>query len=401
MSSYTRECGPQNLRAEHRSFLNLSAVPVLLALLAGWVPQHALATTSDTQFQQYITNVCNQAGPNAAPSAMCANSRVVGAGGGTVAGNLGTVNAATEMSLRRKYRIHGRLHQHKPDKGASADGGAWGFLVTPQYGRSDRPETDLGNGYQSELTGLSAGLDYRFSDSFVLGGTLGQTRDNANFVNAAGSLKTVNNAFTMYGTWIPTENVAVDGYLGYGKSDFNSQRNVLFGPLSGMTSGSTTGNQFMAGLSASYQKDFGRVNLSPFVNLDFIKTNIGGYNESGTTTLEMRYGNRSAISLISSLGGRVSTSYGHEWGSLIPSARLAFVHEFQNRASQFNAELVSTPGTGIMLTTDSADRNYLSAGLGVAAALNGGTQLFLDYEKITQDRLLNSWAISAGVLLEF
>jgi uncharacterized protein with beta-barrel porin domain len=316
---------------------------------------------------------------------------------------MGTLNAGSEISLRKRKGVHERLdvQKEKADKGASADGGGWGFLVTPQYSKSNRMETDLENGYQSELAGLVVGLDYRFTDSFVLGGTLGQTKDNTNFFNSAGSLKTSNNTFTLYGTWLPSESVAIDGYLGTGKINFDSQRHVVFGLISGMDSGRTTGDQLMAGLSASYQKDIGRVNVAPFINLDFIKTSINGYNESGTTTMEMHYGNRSALSLTSSLGSRVSTSYGHDWGTLVPSARLALVHEFQNRTSQISNELVSTPGTGFLVATDAPDRNYLIAGLGVAAALNGGTQLFLDYEKRTQDRLLSSWAITAGVLVGF
>lgn len=96
----------------------------------------------------------------------------------------------------------------------------------------------------------------------------------------------------------------------------------------------------------------------------------------------------------------MSTSYGYDWGTLFPSARIAAVHEFQNQSKQIRNELVLTPGTGFLVATDAPDRNYLNIGLGVAAALNGGTQMFLDYEKRTQDRLLSSWAISAGVLLE-
>jgi outer membrane autotransporter protein len=117
--------------------------------------------------------------------------------------------------------------------------------------------------------------------------------------------------------------------------------------------------------------------------------------------MELHYGDRSTISFTSSLGARVSTSYGYDWGTLQPSARLAAVHEFQNKSRQLTNELVSTPGTGFQVTTDSPDRNYLNLGLGVSAALNGGTQLFLDYEKRTQDKLLSSWAINLGALMEF
>ena len=251
------------------------------------------------------------------------------------------------------------------------------------------------------MNGLVAGLDYRFSDSFVLGATLGQTKNDATFLNSAGSLKTSNNTFSMYGTWVPSENSSVDGYLGYGKINFDSDRRVEFGPISGTTSGSTAGQQILAGISASYQKDIGRFNLAPFLNLDYIRTSINGYNETGTTSLELHYSDRITNSLTSSLGARVSTSYGYDWGTLQPLARLAAVHEFQNNAKQISNELVITPGTGFTVSTDAPDRNYLDLGLGMSAALNGGTQLFIDYDKRAQDKLLSSWAVSLGVLTEF
>ncbi len=275
-------------------------------------------------------------------------------------------------------------------------------MLTPQYGKSSRVETNLENGYQSTLSGLLVGLDYRFSDALVIGATVGQTKDDAKFLNNAGSLKTGSNVFTLYGTWLSDDGVAVDGYLGYGKLSLDSTRQVVFGTtLSGTTLGNTTGNQSMAGISVNYQKDIGRVSLTPFLNFDQIKTSIKGYSETGTTTLEMRYGDRSVTSLTSNLGFRLGSSYSYGWGSLLPTARLAAVHEFQNKSQQIRNELVITPGAGFLVETDSPDRDYLNIGLGVVAALNGGAQLFLDYEKRTQDKLLSSWAVSLGGLFEF
>jgi uncharacterized protein with beta-barrel porin domain len=343
---------------------------------------------------------------------MCIQANVGVGGGGTpssaVSSNLGTVNAGSGAALRKKKGIRVPLdeQQEEKDKGASADGGGWGLLVTPQYSKSNRPETDLENGYQSNLSGLVVGLDYRFSDSFVLGLAAGQTNDKANFNNNAGFLKTSNNTATLYGTWLYSERVAVDGYLGYGKLKLDNQHQFAFGSLiSGTMSGNTTGSQTMAGLSASYQTDVGRFNLAPSFNLDYIKTSINAYNERGsnvnTNLMALHYGDRSVTSLTSSLGGRVSTPYGYDWGTLVPSARLAAVHEFQNRTRQISNELVLTPGTGFLVATDAPDRNYLISGLGVSAALNGGTQLFFDFEKRMQDRLLSSWAVSLGGLVEF
>jgi outer membrane autotransporter protein len=157
----------------------------------------------------------------------------------------------------------------------------------------------------------------------------------------------------------------------------------------------------MAGLGISYQKESGRASFSPFLNLDYIKTNINGYNESGTTLLELHYGERSVSSFASSVGARFGGTYSYGWGMLLPTLRLAAVHEFQKKARQISNELVTTPGTGLLVSTDAPDRNYLIGGLGVVGALNNGAQLFLDYEKRTQDRFLSSWALSAGVLIGF
>ena len=400
--------------ATHQVLLGKFAVVVLTLYIVA-LPQQASAAASNAQFAQYTFNICNtQVVPpgwnSVAVGNMCVNAFPGGTAGGatavTVSANLGTLNAGGGLSSRKKkIRVPSDDQTEKSDKGASADGGGWGFLVTPQYSKSNRAETDLENGYQSNLTGLNVGLDYRFSDSFVFGGTIGHTQDKATFLNNAGSLKNSNNTLILYSTWLPSDTVSVDGYLGYGKLNMNSQRQFAFGTIAGIMSGNTSGNQLMAGMSTSYQKELGRYNLSPFLNLDFIKTSFKGYKESGsnanTDLMALRYGDRSTLSFTSSLGARLGTSYGHEWGTLLPSLRLATVHEFQNNAQHLSNELISTPGTGFVVATDMPDRNYLLSGVGVSAALNGGTQLFFDFEKRSQDKLLSNWAVSLGALLEF
>lgn len=377
----------------------------------------ARAAASDTQFHTYIFNICNAVPP---PPTTNANALIAmctqvftgnGAGGPTpvaaVSANLGTINASTGTSARKKKGVRVPLDepQDKAVQGASADGGKWGLLLTPQYSRSNRPDTDLENGYQASLSGLSLGLDYRYSDSLVLGLALGNTRDRANFNGNAGFLHTGNTTATLYGTWLYSERVALDGYMGYGKLSLDNQRQFSFGTINGTMSGTTSGQQFMAGMSASYQQELGPYTVTPSLNLDYIKTTFQAYNESGsnanTNAMALHYSQRRTNSLTSSLGGRLATSYGYDWGSLQPSARLAAVHEFQNRTRQLSNELVLTPGTGFLVATDAPDRNYLIVGLGAAAALNGGTQWFFDFEKRSQDRLLNTWAVSLGGLFEF
>jgi uncharacterized protein YhjY with autotransporter beta-barrel domain len=402
-----------------RSVTGQFSVAVMLCL--SLLPQQVFAKTPDTQFRQYLTNVCNAwpipaSWDVASVDSMCQLTVFSGSfssGGGVTSSssNVGTATASNGLTTRKK-KMRMPLDEKKTDKGASADGGGWGLLVTPQYSKTTRIDTDLENGYQSDLSGLVVGLDYRFRDSFVLGGTVGQTKDKAVYLNNAGSLKTSNNTFNLYGTWLPSDAISVDGYLGYGKLNLDSQRNVDFALIQGLINGSTTGKQVMAGLSTSYQTNAGRFSIGPFINLDYIKTSFKEYTESGSTVMiaglnhgtsviALHYFDRSRISLTSSVGGRVSTSYGYRWGSLVPSARVAAVHEFKNKSQLVSNELVATPGYGMSVATDALDCNYLISGLNVTGALNTGAQIFFDFEKRSQDRLLSSWAVSLGVLKEF
>ena len=383
---------------------------LLLTMLA--IPKPVHAATSDAQLQQYIISLCGRPAGNAPPpgwdtvslNAMCANTQgglAGGTAGGSVSANMGNIGASSGLTRGGNKNERRDKNKNQATAGASADDGGWGVMIAPQYGKSDRPDSVLENGYKSDLAGLMIGVDHRYSDTFVLGVTLGQTRDKATFLTGGGSLKTQNNLATLYGTWLPADEIAVDGYLGYGKLNYDSQRHVVFGAINGYATGATTGTQVLAGTSATYLKDMGSYNLAPFVSLDYIKTKFKNYSEKGATTLEMHYGDRSTLSLISSVGSRISKAYGKDWGSLEPMARFAFVHEFQNRFRQINNELVSTPGTGFLVETDSPDRNYLLLSAGLSAAMNSGTQLYADFEKRTQDRFLSSWSLSAGVLMEF
>lgn len=412
MKSYIQKNCVQRFLAVHSLSTRLPVKLLLVVFISACYPLQASADTAiNDRFEKYIYDICNNPSPPAGWNttkllALCTAAStggfVLGNAGYSSSSNLGTSDANSGATSPKNKEIHECLDEFKQkpgEKGCTT--GGWGLLIATQFGRSTRPETELENGFQSELRGLLIGLDYRFSDSLILGAATGLTRDDAAFINNAGSLKTSNNTFTLHSTWLISEKISVDGYLGYGALNLDSKRQIVFGPISGTASGSTSGNQGMAGLSASYQSKISKTSIAPFFNLDYVKTDIKGYNETGTTNLELRYGDRSTISSIASLGVRLSQSYGFNWGILTPSLHGAGVHEFQNNASLINNELVHTPGTGFLVETDAPDRDYFLSGFGVVAALNSGTQLFMNYERRSGDKLLDAWAVSLGLLKEF
>lgn len=395
-------------KSQPASIVNWLKPTILLFICT---PLSASATVQDDIFKQYVSTVCvNRNTPlpgwNAAAVTQLCNIAfpliiTSPPPPTTVTSNLGA-NAGAGLSSRIRKGIPINPKNDKgADKGASADDNKWGLLVTPQYGNGSRSTTELENGYESTLSGINFGLDYRHSDQFVTGAILGHTQDSVQYLNAAGSLKTTQSALTVYGTWLPSDSVSVDGYLGYGSSNLDSQRKVVLFSINGTTRGSTSATHSMAGISISHQQNFGQVNFSPFFNLDYANSHISSYNETGSTLLELHHIARSITSVTSSIGGRFGSQSNYQWGAIQPSVRLAAVHEFKNKTRYAYSELVSTPGTGFVIATDAPDCNYLNFGLGMAATLNNGAQLFLDFEKRTQDRLLKNWALNLGALVEF
>ncbi|MEX0744469.1 MAG: autotransporter outer membrane beta-barrel domain-containing protein, partial [Phycisphaeraceae bacterium] len=84
----------------------------------------------------------------------------------------------------------------------------------------------------------------------------------------------------------------------------------------------------------------------------------------------------------------------------IPADNLAAIREYKNDSRQVDSALVIAPGTPFLSATDPPDRNYILAGLGLTAALNGGSQLFIDFESRQRDTLFKAWSLSVGLLME-
>jgi uncharacterized protein YhjY with autotransporter beta-barrel domain len=376
-----------------------------VVLVAGLFPQASVAKTTDVELKQFLIDLCVYGQPPATALQMCSdfNRYLMTTSNFTAAANAGSAGSEGNSVSRSVKEIRDRSDEEKrnSDKGASSDEGRWGVLLAPQYGKSRRVDTALENGYMSTLNGLVFGVDYRFSDALVAGVAIGHVKDDAQFVNDVGYSRSSSNSATVYGTWLASNRLTIDGYLGYGKSLLENQHRLVFGFTSGTVKGETSARQILAGLSAGVQADIGTVSFSPFAGFDFIKSDFDSYSETGVTSLEFRYADRQALSSTGRLGMRAEKAGYFGWGALNVSARVTGVHEFHNESKTIRNELVVAPGVGFSIQTDESDADYVNLGVGVSATLNGGGQLFIDYEKRARDRLLEDWAVSLGGLFEF
>lgn len=326
--------------------------------------------------------------------------------------NIGSAGAQSKTSdtvaARQVESVQDRLDEIKVEDDRD---GAWGMMLSAQTGETERFSTNREVGYDSDLDGVLGGPDYRFNDGLVVGLALGVTTDDASYENNAGKLETESRSLMVYSTYLLGDNAYIDGYIGFASLDFSSERDVSvdgeaadnFG-FSGQIDSDFDGDQTLLGVSIGY--DWFRQNYSYGVNaaLDYSKTEIDAFDEEGSTGLELEYPDQDSKSLTLTLGGNVARDLDMGWGTLTLNAGLAAVYQGENDSRSFDARLIVSPDvdtTTLTLETDSPDREYLLASLGLVAATSAGTQYFLNYERLESHDFLETWVVSLGFLAEF
>lgn len=381
-----------------------SGVIATLLVCNAW-PASSLA--SDDDLEVFLDGIC-QAGPlpvdvfivcnNAFPAGSLAAEG--GASAFSTSSNLGT--AAAQGGLSSKLDGQNRLDDDDELLfEIDNDTGGWGLLLAAQTGATERKQTERENGYDSSLVGFVLGLDYLFADNLVVGGTLSQSDDDADFDGDAGELDTESQSLLVYLTWLPSANLGVDAYLGTADTDFSGDRSVSFGNISGTIDNSTDSKQALLGVSVSYQWSFDRFGVNGFLAYDINDSEIDGYTETGSTGLEMIYPDQDVESKTTSIGVYLNYDIELAWGLLVPNLRVAAVDESGDGSREIETELAISPGPVLVVETDDPDRSYGLVGLGLAGVLNNGQQWFVDYEQRVADDLIDDWSLSAGYLMEF
>lgn len=326
--------------------------------------------------------------------------------------NIGSIGAQTKTSdavaRQQADSVASRLDEIQEEE--EPDGG-WGLLLSAQTGETEREATNREVGYDSDLDGFVGGGDYRFGDGLVVGVALGVTSDEASYENDAGELETESRSLMAYATRLVGDNAYVDGYLGFAALDYSSERDIRvdgeaadnFG-FTGVIDSDFEGDQLLAGISGGFDWYRGNTTYGVFGALDYVETEVDGYEEEGTTGLELEYPDQESKSLTLMLGVNGSHAVDMGWGQIIPNASIAAVYQGEDDSREFDARLLlysDADTRALTLETDSPDREYLITTLGVVFAMNGGNQFFATYEFLSSHDFLDTWAFSAGLLAEF
>ena len=227
-------------------------------------------------------------------------------------------------------------------------------------------------------SGISAGLDYRFTDNLVFGAAMGYFGKDTGL----GQLSIDPDkgySLGFYGTY-HEDSFYLDGSLAYGRTDRSQDDRLGFG---GLDPTSTQRRDLLRlDLGAGYEFNSGSLSFGPTGRFQLMQSDDGRRREN-TDGSDLDTSDPAYRSFTLSLGGRANYSINRSWGVLVPEATFEWVHEFDEESRSASSWFSGGPDDRRFgLPPDAVDKDYFNLGIGASALLPNGISAFLYYQSV-------------------
>ena len=304
--------------------------------------------------------------------------------------------------------------------------GRFGVFLSGSGVSGDRDATEREAAFDFDGWDLVGGLDYRFADELFAGLAVGYSTTEAEIEQNLGDVDVDGYGFSLYGTYY-VKNFYIDAIGTYAQRDYTTVRNLRYsvpkfaqdptpGPVTNVNQSfvgdpGATDYDLFVGVGYNYYKQ--GFNLTPYLNLRYIDSQIDGYTERNQTPntnsgfgLPLTVEEQAITSLTSRLGGQISYAVGTQAGILAPYVRFDWEHEFKNDERTFRARFASVgpqyDSTNVIdITTDAPDQDFFNLGLGMSATFPHGVMAYIDYATLLGLADTTSHRLAAGIRYEF
>ncbi|MEO8304979.1 MAG: autotransporter outer membrane beta-barrel domain-containing protein [Betaproteobacteria bacterium] len=252
--------------------------------------------------------------------------------------------------------------------GASADAAMddrWGSFVNVGYNWGKVDETTLQDPYKFGSFNVLAGLDYRLTDSLVVGGAFSYSDTHSDYEQSLGNVKAATIGAAGYATWY-SANWYVDGFLAYGNVDYDSTR-IIFIPSNSSTPAINTtatskpkGDQWSMSIGVGANYETGGMTVTPTARLGYIWVKNKAFSEEEPINgLGLAVDARTLESFQSALGVKLATVVSAASGVFVPYVSAQWMHEFKNDSPSIISKYVNDPfNTFFAIPTANPTRDY-------------------------------------------
>jgi len=288
----------------------------------------------------------------------------------------------------------------------TAMGSRLGAFLSGNYQFGEVDTTFEAVGFDFDLGGVTAGLDYRVTDSVVLGGAFSYMRSEASFDDSAGDSEANSYNGSIFGLFNPTPELYLSGIVTIGGVDYDLTRRIQYtvtgDAVNARTNADTTGVQFSFAGEIGYDYRAKAFTASPYFGVESRRLNLDAYDESGGAGWAAAVDDQEINSLTSQIGARMSYAISTEMGVLLPQVRGEWVHEYSDDGRDIGAHFVNDPARNrFNIKTEDPDRNYGTVGADLSMTFAGGFSAFAAYEALVGYEDVSSHEFTLGGRVEF
>jgi uncharacterized protein YhjY with autotransporter beta-barrel domain len=228
------------------------------------------------------------------------------------------VDASVRLAEGQLDNIHGRLQQLRSGNGNPSGNGVavnvlggngsslplaanrfgsggtaylpegWGFWTGGSITLGQRDDHGAADGFDFRSNGITLGVDRRVGEHAVVGAAAGMGWVDTDFDDSASEVDADHRSFALYGLWRGGSNWFVDAIAGWGRLDFDIERESV---VAGATaSARRDGDQTFGAVTVGYDHRGERMGLTSYLRYDTSRTRLDAYSETGLGIYDLAYG---------------------------------------------------------------------------------------------------------------
>ena len=205
---------------------------------------------------------------------------------------------------------------------------------------------------------------------------------------------------SIFGSW--TQGIVnLDGALNIGRTSVDIRRIIALGPAVMIEEGETAASQFGIDVNAGLRwGDPEGILHGPVFGIAWLDQGVDGFSETGTEPTAMQFSGFDRESLVVRAGYRVVVHTEFAGLDLRPYANIAVSAELKDEPVAVTARAVDS-STSFTTSGYEPPANWVSAGLGVTAALGDQVEAVLGYAMRTGDQSRNDHLLHLGLRFVF
>ncbi|MGR9051880.1 MAG: autotransporter outer membrane beta-barrel domain-containing protein [Gammaproteobacteria bacterium] len=322
-------------------------------------------------------------------------------GGGVNISGLMFDSEGRPLSGRQLAKINGKLNTMAA---GDDDFGRLGVFLNGNIGFGDRRTTANEAGYNLDTHGATIGMDYRFTDNFLLGMAFGYDNATSGYANSLGKMEADNYTGAIYGSFFTDSGFFIDGIFSGSHVDYSTRRHIQYSiseTINTNAFGDNAGNEFDVAMTSGYNFSFGGLTVTPQVRVEYTSNEVDALNERGGQGWALHVDSQDFESLQTAAGLQLAYAISLPWAVIMPTVRADYIHEFQNDQRNITAHFSQDPSqTRFNIITDKPDRDYITLNAGVAAQFAHGISAFVSYDTVQAHSYVSNHNFVGGVRME-